>query len=268
MEHPDNGKIRAVLDGEEPGREDRIHRHLSECGACGDIAEAQARSWDVLTEALGVLDVDPPLSQARIRILDHANNRVRFGARARRNLPKAASFVILLTAGGAAALPGSPVRQWAQERWATLVQGEEALSPAATPESLGAPELVPGGVPDMIGATILTTSSSLDLRIQGLQGGASLRVLLVEGAQAGIFAGEGTRFTTTSEVLTASDPPGEVTVEIPLAATGVTVSVNGEAYLRKTSGGLEIFGPVRAQTPTEIRFGPVGSEAQESGPGG
>ncbi len=113
---------------------------------------------------------------------------------------------------------------------------------------------------EQVGATIAASSAPLALEIIGLPADASIRVLLVEGDQAGIFAGEGTRFRTNSGVLVASEPLGEVTVEIPLAATGVSLSVNGEPYLEKTEGGLEVFGPVRTRTPTEIRFGPAGSE--------
>jgi len=57
-------------------------------------------------------------------------------------------------------------------------------------------------------------------------------------------------------------------VEIPRGATAVTVTVNGEVYLEKTKEGLELLGPVRTRSPTEIRFGPSGGDPNAPPPSG
>lgn len=260
MEHPDEGMIRALLDGEASGGGEGLRTHLAGCTPCAEAAEIQGVSWKNLSDALSILDVPAPEKSARGRILEEARKRRGFGRWVRRNLAKAASITILLTAGTAAALPGSPVRRLVGKSWTAVFQGDPAVSPASAEDPGEGVGTVNPRDPRLVGATISALSGPLALKVEGLEGTASLRVLMVVGDQAGIFAGEGTRFRTVSGELLASDPPGEVVVEIPLSATGVTVSVNGELYLAKTEGGLEILGPVRARTPAEIRFGPSGSE--------
>jgi len=260
MEHPDEGMIRAFLDGEVSGGGEDLRAHLAGCTPCAEAGEAQRASWKNLSDAFSLLDVEAPEESARGRILEEARKRKLFGRWVRRNLAKAASITVLLTAGAAAALPGSPVRRLVGNSLEAVFQGDQAVSPASAEDPGEGVGTGDPRDPSLVGATISALSGPLALKVEGLEGTATLRVLLVEGDQAGIFAGEGTRFRTVSGELLASGPPGEVFVEIPLSATGVTVSVNGELYLAKTEGGLEILGPVRTRTPTEIRFGPSGSE--------
>jgi len=257
MGHPAEGEIRAFLDGEATGNPEELRAHLETCGQCGALAQVQSRAVVAVAEALSLLDIEPRLEEARGRILRMETETRGPGAKLRRNLPRAASFVILLTAGAAAALPGSPVRRWVTRGW-EAVSGPEELVTAPAPEhdEVKGAEGAPAGT-GMVGATIPVSAEGLELHLRGLGAGASLRILFVEGSQAGIFAGEGTRFRSEAGRLVASSPPGDVTMEIPLQAPRVSVVVNGETYLRKTEGGLELLGPVRARTPTEIRFGPL-----------
>ena len=182
--------------------------------------------------------------------------------------PRAASFAVLLTAGAAAALPGSPVRQW-------MVRGWEAISGAESPSSIASPageERGPvegvGGSSELVGATLLAGREGIELHVSELAPTASLTIVLVEGNRAGIFTEEGTRFRSESGRLEALGPPGDVTVEIPSEARQVLVVVNGNIYLRKTGQGLELLGPVRTRTPTEIRFGPSGPSSNGPPSGG
>jgi len=264
MGHPAEGEIRAFLDGEATGDLEELGAHLEACGQCGALAQVQSRAVAAVAEALSLLDIEPRLEEARARILRMEGELRGPGAKLRRNLPRAASFAILLTAGAAAALPGSPVRRWVLKGW-EAVSGPEGpvLAPAQGLGEGGGPEGAPADA-GMVGATIPVGPDGLELHLADLGRGASLRILFVEGSQAGIFAGEGTRFRSEAGRLVASSPPGDVTMEIPLQAPRVSVVVNGETYLRKTEGGLELLGPVRTQTPSEIRFGP--SEPGTNGP--
>lgn len=252
MGHPDEGMIRALLDGEAAGQWKELRAHLDGCPQCAAVARAQARAHGALVEALPFLDVEPPIERARARVLRREAERRRPLVVLRRNLPKAASFVVLLTAGTAFALPGSPLREWLATTWKTMSGPGEGAT-GASPAVEGAPP-----TPGTVGATIPATSDGLELSILGLREGASVRVLLVEGNRAGIFAGEGTRFRSEARGLEAAQPPGDVTMEVPTDAPLVTIVVNGEIFLRKTSQGLELPGPVRDRTSTEIRFGPSG----------
>ncbi len=252
MGHPDEGMIRALMDDEAAVKWKELRAHLDECPQCAATASAQLRAHGALVEALPFLDVDPPIEQARARVLRREAERRRPGAVLRRNLPRAASFVVLLTAGTAFALPGSPLREWLATTWKSVSVPREGATEASP-----APEGLPP-TPGTVGATIPATADGLELRILGLREGASVRVLLVEGSRAGIFAEEGTRFRSEARGLEATQPPGDVTVEVPADAALVSVFVNGEVFLRKTAQGMELLGPVRDRTSTEIRFGPLG----------
>lgn len=252
MGHPDEGMIRALMDGEAVGQWKELRAHLDECPQCAATAGAQARAHGALVEALPFLDVEPPMEKARARVLRREAERRRPGVVLRRNLPRAASFVVLLTAGTAFALPGSPLREWLATTWKS-VSGPGEAATEASPALEGVPP-----TPGTVGATIPATSDGLELRILELREGASVRVLLVEGNRAGIFAEEGTRFRSQAGRLEATQPPGDVTMEVPTDAAIVSIVVNGEVFLRKTAQGLELLGPVRDRTSTEIRFRPSG----------
>lgn len=258
MGHPADGMIRAFLDGEATGNVRGIQAHVADCPRCGELAQAQARALDSFSDALSLLDIAPRSEAARVRILQKHRETRRGKAIIRRNLPRAASFAILFTAGAAAALPGSPVRRWVAEGWDRLSEREDSTVPVPSPSQAGDRAEGPGARPATVGASTAVGLGGIELQVRDLSESASLRILLVEGSEAAIFAGEGTQFRTEEGRLVASGPPGDVTMEIPAGALRVTVIVNGETYLRKTEGGMEVLRPVRARTPTEIHFGPAG----------
>jgi hypothetical protein len=209
-----------------------------------------------LRNALALLDAEPPGAGVKERVLRAFSERRRLASRLRRNLPRAAAVAGLLVAGTAAAMPGSPVRRWALEGFRAFFRTQD-VSPPSPVESPGLlPENSPA-VPETVGATLRATSEGLELRVTGLRAGALLQVTLVAGDQAGIFAGEGTRFRTEPRRLEASGPPGDVTVEIPVGAASIVVQVDDRVYLRKTGGVLEVLGPVLSRTPDEIIFAPL-----------
>lgn len=258
MEHPSDGMIQALLDGETAGSETEIRDHLSACPRCRSMAGERSRRLDLLREALSLLDAPPPSRKAREDILRRGRAQRSWARVVRRNLPRAASIVLLLTAGAAAALPGSPVRSWLGRGWAEISRsGGEAAAPGVKQGESGPPEdAVPS--PGAVGATIPATGERIELRVSGLRPGASLIVLLVGGDEASIFAEEGTRFRSQAGGLEATDPPGDVTLEIPASAPEVRLMVNGRLYLAKRGEELDILGPVSTRTPTEIRFAPIG----------
>jgi hypothetical protein len=268
MGHPDEGMIRALLDEEATGEKEDARTHLATCPRCEEEAAEQTADLQVLAEALALLDTDPPVQAARARILEEAQARRKGVRMIRRSLPRAASFAVLITAGAAAALPGSPVRQWLADGWRSLggtpgPVATEALEGVGEPPYEGTVEGT-----ERVGATLPVGQGGLELHVRDLSPLASLTILLVEGTRAGVFSEEGTRFRTEDGRLEALGPPGDVTLEIPSGAGPITVVVNGEVYLRRTAGGLQILGPVQTRTPAEIRFGPSGSRPNPPDSGG
>jgi hypothetical protein len=258
MGHPDEGLIRALLDGQLDERQtDAARRHLADCSECEAELRFQEEALARVSDALLLLDQKQVLAEARERI------RRRMRARASRprfsgSLLKAASIALLFTAVGASALPGSPVRHWVAQVWAALAGsfGEE-IGPA----DLGAPGAEslagqPGTESPETGTRIAPGTDGVELGLFDLSDGAEIRVSWIDGDQVGIFAGEGTRFRTEAGRLEAYGPPGAVRIEIPSALSRVLLTVDGRILLRKRGADVEILGSVRRQTPREVVFGP------------
>lgn len=255
MAHPDEGLIRAFLDGEmdEP-EEQALRKHLDTCVACRQDLEAQERAWGEASRALLLLDREPDLVEARNRIQVRRERQ----RSAWLSLSRAASIALLLTAGVATALPGSPVRRWIMDGWQAL-RGPETTSvrpSEPTPETVGGGDVSTGAPAEEIGASVPVGTGSLEIWVHGFPSGAALRVEWVDGDQVGVFAGEGTRFRTGEGRLEAFSPPGSVRVELPKSLTQVLVGVDGEVLLRKTGAEVDISGSVQGRTPSEIVFHP------------
>jgi len=254
MGHLDAGLIRAFQDGEMREGSEGLEAHLATCPQCAQEAREQDEALTTLSGALSLLDTPPPMERARARILRLEQEKRNPWQQVRRKLPRAASFAILLSVGAAAALPGSPVRQWVLQEWVALF-GDGPVTTLPSPEAVDA---LPAGAqnPELVGATLPLTDGGVELRIEGLVEGAEIRVLLTEGDRVGIFAGKGTGFRTEAGLLEARGAPGGITVELPRDAPLMELLVDGVVFLRKRAGEMELLGPVKSRTPSEIRFGP------------
>lgn len=288
MGHPSEGALRAFLDGElQETEEAPVRAHLQGCETCRGVVAAQQEASRRVGQALLLLDRDPgpAEAEARRRLRGYVAGPTGIPAevpagvpeRARRPvsrwgriplpfpgtergipLPWAASIALLLTAGAASALPGSPFRQWAAEGWRAVTgsgsrgMGVEAVAPSAEE----ARDASAGSDPAETGASILAGEGGVELWIRGLPAGADVHVVWVDGDMAGIFAGEGTRYRTEAGRVEAESPPGAVRVELPRGLPHAVVGVDGTVLLRSSGGQVDIPGPVQRRTPMEIVFRP------------
>jgi hypothetical protein len=208
--------------------------------------------------ALLLLDEAPRLDEARIRVMaGRPSSSPRFFG-SFLSLPRAASIALLLTGAAVTALPGSPVRRWMARGWESLTESAQTQSVVEeTVEDVGdqTPLSSGAGIPET-GAGMLASPQGLEIWIHDLPAEAEIRVVWVEGEEAWIYSGEGTRFNRETDRLEAFSPPGPVRVEIPRTLNQVVVGRNGAILLRKSGGELEIVGRVRQRTPSEIIFGP------------
>ncbi len=269
MRHLDEGVILSFLDGElgEAAKDD-IRAHLAACEACRSEARHLREASNRLDGALALLDAPLNREKARVRLQERVRNRsvaspppvparVRnpWGWGSLLTLPRAAGIVLLLAGSAAAAVPGSPVREWAARGWSAL-QGPG--SPAAVQESSSEaePEVQDAEIPPRAetGATLLPEAGRVELWVEGVQGRALITVAYVDGDRAGIFAGSNTRYRTETGRIEAWSPTGPVRVEIPRGLTGSLVGVNGEVVLRESGGAREILGPVVRAGEREIVF--------------
>jgi hypothetical protein len=269
MAHPDESLIRAYLDGElDEAEADSFRSHFPSCPDCQAEVRLQEEATAQLSGALLLLDHEPSVPEARARVQAWASGdrarqeRAPHERTSRWGLPgsllKVASIALIFTAAAASALPGSPVREWLTQGWNALVgldEPETAVQEGRLPaegDRAGASE--PSSSETW--TKIVPQEGSVEFGLFDLPEGAEIRVFWVDGDQAGIFAGEGTRFRTDSGRLEAHSPPGGVRVEVPTSLSRVLLTLDGRVLLRKSGSEVETLGAIQSQTPREIVFGP------------
>jgi TonB family protein len=142
MMHLDEGTIQGFLDDQLPGRERaEAAAHLAACRSCRAVLEELSRAKSTFSTSIPVLDVAPPPARGA--------GALRAARRSPRiltpSLARAAVLVLFMAAAAAAAVPGSPVRQW-------LVGVPESGPPdPAVPE---APALVPAPAAVVVEGTV------------------------------------------------------------------------------------------------------------------
>jgi hypothetical protein len=256
-EHITEGALQALLDGELPLDERAaVERHLAGCLVCRrEVAELRAAS-DTLAVALAALDRAPERMEAA-----RAASRRRSGwaGQARRALPRAALFVLGAAGVASAALPGSPLRGWVEDRWrddpapsAVEVRAESTAAPASPPPEDEARSAGIGVLPVDGEVRVSVESPAPELRIRVRV--ADQRRAEVRGRGAAAEA----RFRTGPGQVSVIDAgPGELEVVIPRTARRVSISVNGRRLLLKDGEDLHLLVPADS-VGAELVF-PVGS---------
>jgi hypothetical protein len=249
-----------MLDGElATSAVEEIRSHVQSCERCRSLVSALEGASVETATALRLLDVEPDLSAAKVSVRSKGEERPASDSFFHTwSLPKAASIALLLTGAAVTALPGSPVRRWMAEGWQALTGSSELADHERNPDAISEDPTI--SLPDQAtpetGAGISASAEAVEIWIHGLSQEADLRVLWTDGEEAWVYAGEGTRYTSTASRLEAFDPPGTVRVEIPRTVRRVVLGLDGEILLRKSGGELEILGPVQERSPSEIRFEP------------
>jgi hypothetical protein len=247
MTHLDEGRLLAVRDAE--SRDE----HLAACAQCRDtLADLRSRS-QVVSGALAALDGPTDLETARARIRARVAELsagraggVSLPSRRRTtfwSLSRAAGL-LLVTAAGLSALPGSPVRTWVTN---VLAPG----APTPDVEALTAPA---SGAAESPGIRLSVARGPLRVVVSGAQAATEIRVRWVPGNEAAVFGPVGSRFTSGEGRLEARVSSGAVRIELPRGVVPVSLEVGGRIYLRSTDAGLDLPGPVTEQSASEIVF--------------
>jgi hypothetical protein len=255
--HLDEGQLLTLRDDAAQAGED-ARAHLASCAACGvELAALRHRAASV-TLALSALDGDWDLGAARERL----RSRVAAASAARADAPslvgrrsrwaagslsRAAGILLVSAAAASAALPGSPVRAWLGERL-----GNDAPVAAEPAVVESAPEAAVAA--ESTGVRLSVPSGALRVILRDVAPGTQVRVLLVAGTEAAVYAPAGSRFTSAAGRVEARVTPGEVRVELPSGVDPVSLEVGGRIFLRSTDAGLEVRGPIVTRTEDEILF--------------
>ncbi len=257
MNHPDDGVLQSFVDGEltaEAAAE--LRGHLERCPACAQRADDMGVERRIVSEALSEPDIDVfRIRAAREAVLDQAGEAATSPGAApwwRGSLTRAAGLVLLLAGAGSAAIPGSPVRVWLEQR--IDPPAEPAVAPVAEPvEAAPATPPTESG-PQEAGIQVEPGDGPFTVSITGLPAGAAVEVVLVDGRQSGVYAPEGSRFATTPGGLQAHVDGGYVRVELSRSLDDADVEVDGAIYLRKVGDRLELPGPGQDSTEAHFRF--------------
>jgi hypothetical protein len=210
------------------------------------MLDAVRRQEETIARALSALDATWDLETAReavrARVASGSEEATqpavvgRIGPRRLRwTLSRAAGLILVTAAGAAAAIPGSPVRQW-------LTEAFTAWSGGATPSATTDAASVAATTEDA-GVRLAVESGPVRVVVEGLPPGSEVRVRLVPGSEAAVFAPVGSRFTSAERRIEAVVTEGPVRVELPRAVVPASVEVNGRVYLRNTLEGPNVLAP-------------------------
>ncbi|HEU4881588.1 MAG TPA: zf-HC2 domain-containing protein [Longimicrobium sp.] len=255
MTHLGEGTLQELLDGElPPGARAEAEAHLASCPACaGELAEL--RGLTARTSALlGLVEATPPVLAAQARFARHRRGGGALNE-ARRALPRAAVLVLALAgAAAAAAIPGSPAREWVR----SLGLSERAEQPAVPVQP--APEAVPAAPAEMApkAVSILPSEGRVRIAVSASSPELRVRARLVPGGKAEVTAtgaAATARFRTGPgriEVLGAG--PGELVITLPADADAAFVEVNGRVLAAKEGAQLRSLAPRVAGSAAEPVF--------------
>ncbi len=260
MTHPDDGRLRALLDDElNEAEAAAVRAHLSACTDCG-AALVRSEEVQALTRALlASLDAPAPTERVRARLAERRGERaataVPLRARERRSwvgrsdLARAAGLALLFTGAVAAAVhPASPLRRW--------LAGEPEVATSPTPAE--APVSAAAGAPREVGVRVSVSRAGARVTLTGaaVARGTTIELTWVDEGAAAVYAPEGTTFTTSDAEgrIDAVLVPGPVRIELPRSAPRASLRVDGRVWLEKTGERIDYPGPPALVEGARVRF--------------
>ena len=241
IQHPAEGTLQAYLDGEiqsEP--REAVYRHLDGCRECRDaLAGLDAIAVATTRELapLGAVDSSGSIADAARWEVRRAVARRRSHAN-RRRVAAAASVVLLVGAGWAAAMPGSPIRGWLAGGSPSepAMESDQQLTGAVTTPRTGV------SVPSLEGRV------SVSFDGVGQETWIEVRVALAQDTQ--VSAPVGARFETGAGQVNVDmgGLGGDLIVEFPDGATLAEILVDGRLVFRRAGAEVSYPGPVPVPT--------------------
>jgi hypothetical protein len=244
MTHLDEGTIVSLRDRE--WAPDETHGHLETCAGCeAALREAEQRAVQIERALASLespeLDLEAARARIRARVDARTERSMRAGARWWTGHLGRAAAVLLVVTGAVSALPGSPVRNWiagpAEPVHMVPAAATETFQEAATS---GVAVPVPAG-----GIRVVVTS---------LGPIGPLEVVWIDEATARVDAPAGSRFTYGEGRVEAMVAGGPVRIELPRAGATVAIEVDGQPYLTRSGGQLQVTGPVGERSEAGILF--------------
>jgi len=223
MTHVAEGTLLAIRDGALVDTDDTIH--VSGCEVCsselGRISERAERIGAALRSLDTTIDVERAKASVRARL-----DRKLAAERPRRRfaLPFGrAAAVLLLAAGAASAMPGSPVREW-------LGFGPSAAVPAETavPQSAG-----PTGI------EVPVSDQGITIALRGVPVAEEVEVMWIDEPLARISAADGSTYRMADGRAEAVITGGPVSISLPRTGTAV-LEINGAVVLTRSGDAVSL----------------------------
>ncbi|MGD8277202.1 MAG: zf-HC2 domain-containing protein, partial [Gemmatimonadota bacterium] len=251
MTHAEYGTLLSFVDGELNETEvSALESHLAACAGCREEFEDVRLLSDEVSQALGLISAVPSIADARAR-LDARVADARQPARlampwhfATAGLLKAAAVVLLVAGAASAAIPGSPVRRWAEALFDRVSGGPapEAVQPeVVTPTEPDEPAQEPSvaTVPMILRAD----AGRLRVSVHTVDPAATVTVRVVDGEGQIRPATEGKRYRSGEGHVDVYDISKSVLIEIPRSLPGATVEVDGRLIWRKEGASVRAYEP-------------------------
>lgn len=247
MNHLQDHELVTLRDGGEvavPRRD-----HLERCDACRlAMADAHSRA-ESIADVLSTLDspVDLEASRAALaakmarragedpRVTPITAGRVRRGRGSGFAPLRRAAAVLLISAGAAWAIPGSPVPGWFSDSSTDL--GTSVTPAATTPSTEDAPA-------SRAGVRLPVGDEPIVVHLDGVTPGTRVEVVRTEDSAVTVYAAAGSTFASGTQDLRATLAEGPVRIEGPWEGMGA-LTVNGEVVLERIDGSWRIDAPVQ-----------------------
>lgn len=242
------GALQAYIDHELPEPDlRRLEQHLSACDRC-ERALAELRGASAtLTGALRLLDAGAAGAPQGGR----AAARPRRPSRSWAALPRAAALVLGTAAAAAAAVPGSPVREWLE----SLLEDEPGVAMRQAAERPAEPA---GGAEPQAGVSVAPEAGVVHVVIDDARPGLVVDASLSDERRAWVYAsGAATsaRFRTgPGRIEVSGATAGVLRVEIPKGADVATVWVGGSRYVAKEGDVLILAADGAESTGPRVTF--------------
>lgn len=231
MSHVSEGTLLAMRDGELVSTDHRIH--LESCPHCQSAMESAheraARIEGVLSEVPAPVDLAGAKRAVRARMdARRAVERPR-RVKAYGHLGRAAA-ILVLGAGAAYALPGSPIRGWLESSSSEV----GSVTTAATAEALAAEA---GGIE-------VPVTDRLSVILTAVEAGSPVEIVLLDEAVSRITAPAGSTYSFADQRIEASLTAGPIRIEIPRSLTTVLIMVNGVSVMEGPATNPTLRGAV------------------------
>lgn len=233
MTHVDEGILLAIRDGALVSADDQLH--VESCAQCSDALEAARARAQRIENALAGLDVPFDVDAAKERVraqLDGTSEPVRRAPQAPRHLGRAAA-ILLVAAGAAYAIPGSPIRAW--------ITGENEATTSGAAATEESQEIV-GGVIE-----VPVTDQGIRVSIDGSRPGDQIEVIWTDASTARVAVPAGSSYSIAEGHVVASVTAGPVQVAFPRSAAVISLEIDGRMVLQRTDGTIDVAAEVLAR---------------------